>query len=141
MHTIYSTWPFRRCLLSSVFALSALLSAGCNSPGFETTSRSDSLLVVVLADLYLNEAEYQLSVAAIPDSTDANPFSVHQPDSQYLPPVFAGVRASVLAEHDLTEQSFQDRIQPYLQHPEQLQSLYDRVLDHLNLERQRLQGQ
>ncbi len=114
-----------------LLVLAALLLAGCESPAIDTSTPEDSLLVAVLADLYLEEASFQLEAAALPDSVRAQnvPGDLLQPAS----------RDSIIKSHNLTDALFLKHMAPYMSQPLELQQLYDRVLDRLNLERQQVQ--
>ena len=114
------------CLVLAIMVL-----AGCEKHVVDPTSSTDSLLVAVLADLYLEEAENQLAVASLPDSSRWG----FDPDSLSVSPR----RDSILAIHGLSESILQEFMAPYIERPENLQKLYDRVLDRLNLGRQQVQ--
>jgi hypothetical protein len=105
--------------------------AGCDPPPIDKTSSTDSLLVAVLADLYLEEAEVQLAATLIPDSLRITQ-DVSDP-RQILR------RDSIYAVHGLTDEQFSVHMAQYVEQPEELQLLYERVLDRLNLERQQVQ--
>ncbi|MFT4605199.1 MAG: hypothetical protein ACI9W4_001938 [Rhodothermales bacterium] len=89
----------------------AVLLAGC----VEVTERviviPDSTLIVVLADLHLADARARLPDQAI------------------------GLRDSVLVFHGLNETVFQEAIDSFGAHPEELTKMYKPVLDQLNATR------
>ena len=118
--------------VSVLFILVIMLSASCDSPPIDPSSSTDSLLVAVLSDLYLEEADIQLAAAAQSDSART---------ARAQDGLETGRRDSIIAAHSLTEVSFHRYMAPYLSRPHELQMLYDRVLDRLNLERQQVQAQ
>jgi hypothetical protein len=119
---------------------------GCSEPAIEAGSDSDSTLVAVVSDLYLEEARYQIRsaeaaasseaeiAAESAASTTANELSVESPGASLR----IADRDSILSLHGLSESEFIKMMQPYLDVPDQLQAFYDRVLDNLSEERQKL---
>lgn len=91
--------------------LLALLLAGCVQTPERVVVIPDSTLVVVLADLHLADARARLPNQAI------------------------GLRDTVLAFHGLNEAVFQEAMDSFDAHPEELTNLYNTVLDKLNATR------
>lgn len=118
------------------------LSASCESAGVDSSSPTDSLLVTVLSDLYLTEAEIQLIES---EKEDVQPTSenVDRTQANHIAeaPESTSLRDSILATHNLTSDEFDTLLRAYVEQPDELQRLYDRVLDKLNLERQQLRSQ
>ena len=130
---ILTRLPVLRGLFCHVMTASVLLTTlvGCGETHIEPGSEQDVTLVVVVSDLYLEEARYQLRKT----SAEFVDLSVEALGAS-LP---AARRDSILGQHSFTESSFTAAMQPYLSDPEQLQTFYNRVLDHLIEQRQKLQ--
>lgn len=113
-------------ILIVIFSLlSAGLLLGCTGPSGDDDVLPDSVLALVLADLHLAGAELQfgalrdsLLLASIADGSEK------------------ASRDSVLEMHHLTEETFNQALEPYIEDPSRFVALYSRVLDRLNLQRQ-----
>ena len=91
--------------------LLAVLLTGCVETPERVAVIPDSTLVVVLADLHLADARARLPNQAM------------------------GLRDTVLAFHGLDEAIFQEAMDSFEAHPEDLTNLYNTVLDRLNATR------
>jgi len=107
-------------------AASLLLHSGCSDPAGRSTVIPDSTLALVLSDLYLADAEFQLG--ALADSLES--------DSPGVPVTAGSARDSILASHGLDENTFMDAMEIYINDPDRYVSLFDQVLDRLNMSRQ-----
>ena len=150
---LHRSFILTRCatrLQIGLFAVAGMmLAAGCDRATVEVDSEADKALVSTIADLYLEEARFQLRTAQKEASTEAerhaetadgkkaNGLSVSDVGST-LP---AARRDSILRQHSMSEAIFNAAMRPYLDDPDQLQTLYDRVLDQLSEQRQQLQAQ
>lgn len=103
------------------------LIGGCSIGSSSGEISPDSTLASVLADLHLAGAELQLEASR---------------DSLLLESIAAGTeierRDSVLKNYGLTEASFNQALEPYIDDPSSYVVLYSLVLDRLNLQRQDL---
>lgn len=99
--------------------------AGCTTPIDPADSSVDSTLAVVIADLYLADAEFQ--IRALSDSLD--------PAILDLQTVSSPVRDSILASHGFTDDEFMTVMEAFIEDPTRYVGLYDRVLDRLNAEK------
>ena len=113
-----------------------VLIQGCSSDPRPPVHATDSVLVVVLADLHLLEASRHIQPAD--DSllpTNANPAG-SEDSLAFLRDAIAleasADRDSLLATHQLTEEEFLLAMRPYMTDPNQYVTLYDRVLDLLS---------
>jgi hypothetical protein len=113
-----------------------VLIQGCSSDPRPPSHATDSLLVVVLADLHLLEASRQIGTvddsltlaAANPAGAEVSPAL---PGDTFVLEASAD-RDSVLARHRLTEEEFLLAMRPYTTDPNRYVTLYDRVLDLLS---------
>ena len=126
-HTVIRIQSHSRIMLVTVFfsLLSLGLFGGCSDPSSDGEILPDSILALVLADLHLAGAELQLDasrdsllLASLADGTEM------------------GKRDSILGIYHLTEASFNQALEPYIEDPSNYVALYSLVLDRLNLLRQ-----
>ncbi|GMQ81417.1 MAG: hypothetical protein BMS9Abin05_0848 [Rhodothermia bacterium] len=105
--------------------LSVGLFEGCFNPSSNDEILPDSILALVIADLHLAGAELQLEASR---------------DSLLLESIADGTeigrRDSIFRIYRLTEASFNQALEPYIDDPSSYVALYSRVLDRLNLQRQ-----
>ena len=132
----FVVWSPTLALTSIILFLLPL--QGCDPGAVTPESPTDSVLVELVADLYLEEARYQVG-----DGAAAPPLEIDAVDG--LPSAGGSLqvarRDSVLGSHGYTVESYGDAMASYVHNPDLLQGFYDRVLNRLSERRQLLRDQ
>ena len=118
-----------RKIIHAAFLIAIVIFASaCSSADRSEGVVPDSTLALVLADLHLVGARLKIEVTR--DSLTLSSIA----DASVLSPE----RDSVLSVYGLSEEEFMAAMEPYLEEPTRYVALYNRVLDHLNSQRQQI---